>query len=126
MLKVKTQTKQSEVHGIGLFADQDIPEGTVVWEFDSNIDISITKEVYESLPDVQKQFFDHYGYWSDELNLYICAADGWRFTNHSECANVVTVNSSTGNEGQDVATRDIKKGEELLFDYRSFGEDPTS
>ncbi len=125
MLKVKTTTKQSKVHGIGLFADQDIPEGTVVWEFDPRLDISITKEVYASLVDVQKRFFDHYGYWSEELGLFICSADGWRFTNHSEDSNVVTVNSSTGNEGQDVATRNIRQGEELLFDYRSFGEDPS-
>ncbi|NQV12621.1 SET domain-containing protein [Candidatus Uhrbacteria bacterium] len=125
MLKVKTVTRASEIHGIGLFADQDIAKGTVVWVFESDLDISVSKEGYESLPEVQKHFFDHYGYWSDQLDLYICAADGWRYTNHSEKANVVTVNLATGCEGQDVAIRDIKKGEELLFDYRSFGEDPT-
>lgn len=124
MLKVKTITKQSDVHGIGLFADEDIPKGTVIWEFDPGLDISITKDEYSRLSSVSKQFFDHYGYWSDELDIYICAADGWRFTNHSKNPNTGTINSSKGNEGQDVALRDIKKGEEILFDYRSFGEDP--
>ncbi|MDA1038348.1 MAG: SET domain-containing protein [bacterium] len=124
MLKVKAITKESGVHGTGLFADEDIAKGTVVWVFEPNLDISLSKETYDVLPVVQKQFFDHYAYWSDELDLYICAADGWRFTNHSKEPNTGTVGSSDGNEGQDVALRDIKKDEELLFDYRGFGEDP--
>lgn len=124
MLKVKTKLKQSEVHGLGLFADQEIPSGTVVWEFEPNLDISITKNEYDSLSKIQKDFFDHYGYWSEELDLYICAADNWRFTNHSDKPNTGTINNSLGKEGQDIAIKDIKKGEELLFDYRSFNEEP--
>ncbi|MEY2641289.1 MAG: hypothetical protein RL150_682 [Candidatus Parcubacteria bacterium] len=124
MLKVKTTIKQSPLHGLGLFADEDIKEGTVIWEFEPGLDISITKDEYDSLSQMQKDFFDHYGYWSDELHLYICAADGWRFTNHSTNPNTATIHAAPSNEGQDIAIRDIKASEELLFDYRSFGENP--
>ena len=125
MLQVKTEVKASEVHGMGLFAAEPIKKGEVVWVFEPGLDISITKDEYEALKPVQKTFFDHYGYWSNELERYICAADGWRYTNHSEDANVVTIGLEKGSEGQDVALRDIEAGEELLFDYRGFGEDPT-
>lgn len=124
MLKVKTYIQMSKVHGIGLFAGEDIPEGTTVWEFEPGLDISITKEQYRELPSIAKTFFDQYGYWSDELNCYICAADNWRFTNHSKEPNVGTVGAKTGNEGKDIALHTLTAGEELLFDYRTFGEDP--
>jgi hypothetical protein len=33
MLLVKTTIAPSPIHGIGLFADQFIPQGTRIWEF---------------------------------------------------------------------------------------------
>lgn len=58
--------------------------------------------------------------------MYVCAADNCRFRNHLENPNVGNVGAHDGNDGQDRALRDIKKGEEFTFDYRGFGEDPTT
>lgn len=33
----KTINKQSEVHGFGLFADEDIPKGSIWWVADSSV-----------------------------------------------------------------------------------------
>lgn len=124
MLHVKTTIGPSSIHGIGLFADQKIPKGTVICKYDPDIDILITKKKYSELSDIGKEFFDHYSYWSKEMNGYICAADNHRFTNHSTDPNVGTIDAKAGHDGVDVALRDIKKGEEITVDYRVFGENP--
>lgn len=124
MLKVKTKIKQSAVSGLGLFADQFIPKNTTIWEFNPKIDMSITKDLYEKLTNIEKGFFDHYGYWSDDINMYVCSGDNYRFTNHSTTPNVGTINAVENSEGQDIALRDIQVGEELFYDYRTFGENP--
>lgn len=124
MLYVKTTIKNSPIHGTGLFADQKILKGTLVSKYEPGFDIFITVEKYESLPQVAKQFFDHYGYWSKELNGYVCSADNHRFTNHSTSPTVGTVGAKAGDDGEDIALRDIELGEEITVDYRVFDENP--
>ncbi len=124
MFYVKTVLKPSLLHGIGCFADQAIKKGDLVWKYESGVDIFLTREGYEQLPKLQKDFFDHYAYWSDELHGFVCAADNHRFTNHSTSPNVGTINAEEGNDGQDIALKDIEIGEEITVDYRVFGENP--
>ena len=124
MLYVKTEIRPSPIHGVGLFAAQAIPKGALIWKFDSGFDILVSKEKYSSLSEIGKDFLDHYGYWSKEMDAYICTGDNHRFTNHSENPYVGTVNAGPGDDGQDVALRDIEPGEEITVDYRVFGENP--
>ena len=44
MLRVETKIGPSAIHGIGLFADQLITEGTVTWEFDPVFDAAFSEE----------------------------------------------------------------------------------
>ncbi|TSC83470.1 MAG: hypothetical protein G01um101417_553 [Parcubacteria group bacterium Gr01-1014_17] len=39
MLAVKASAKPSKIEGIGLFADEKIPKGTVTWRFHPRIDV---------------------------------------------------------------------------------------
>ena len=50
MLLVKTKIGPSEIDGIGLFADQFIPRGTLVWELVPALDIEVA---VEGLPEVR-------------------------------------------------------------------------
>lgn len=125
MLRIKTTLEPSLIHGIGLFADQKIVKGALIWKFDPGIDLLISQETYSGLSEINKKFFDHYGYWSEEMGGYVCAADNHRFTNHSENPNVGTINAKLGDDGEDVALRDIEPGEEITVDYRVFGENPS-
>ena len=124
MLYVKTEIRASSIHGIGHFAAEDISKGSLISQFEPGFDILLTRSQYEELPKTARDFFDHYGYWSDELDGYICLADNHRFTNHSYNPNIGTVDAGPGNDGKDIALRDIPIGEELTVDYRLFGEDP--
>ena len=44
MLFVKTRVLPSRIHGLGLFADEDIPKDTILWKFTSEFDLKFTKE----------------------------------------------------------------------------------
>ena len=43
MLYVKTKIGQSKIHGMGLFADQFIKKGTIIWKFTPGFDLKFTK-----------------------------------------------------------------------------------
>jgi len=124
MLYVKTDIKPSSIHGIGHFASEDIPKGTLISKFKAGFDLFVTEAQYKALPQTAQTFLNHFGYWSDELDGYVCLADNHRFTNHSPTPNIGTVGAIRGDDGNDIALRDIKAGEELTVDYRTFGEDP--
>ena len=42
MLLVKTYLDKSLIHGVGVFADEFIKKGTLMWEFNPLIDVVLT------------------------------------------------------------------------------------
>lgn len=112
MMMVAFSVKPSVVHGVGVFAEEFIQKGTLIWCFDDKVD----------------RFFQD-GYWEDflsglpvsqveKLRMWSCcepggrllSSDGSQFMNHSDDPNVCSGESS-------YALRDIQAGEELLFSY---------
>lgn len=118
MLRVKTKLGSSGIHGIGLFAAEFIPKGTVTWEYDPEFDTAFTKEQVERMPVPAQAIFWHYAYFDKELNKYVLCADDQRFINHSENNG----NNIESTPHQDVAIKDIEIGEELLCDYYKFDD----
>ena len=121
MMLVKTRLGLSAIHGIGLFADQDIPKGTPVWEFTEGFDQAIPREQLDKVPEAARADFLKYSYTSKKNGkYYILCCDDARFFNHSEDPNVMSRPNGNVNEDLDIAARDIQRGEELTCDYRSF------
>lgn len=121
MLLINVEVKNSPRDGLGLFAAQDIPKGTVTWKYDPRIDLMFTPEEVEHFPKVTRDFFDHYAYISKTSGKYILEADNARFTNHSKHNNIDLLPAPPGEqEFIGVANRDIAQGEELLTNYQSF------
>lgn len=117
MLRVKAYLADSSVHGIGLFAAEDITEGTVIWEFHPGADHVYTVGEFTSfmgsLDPAGVSFLSSYIYKRN--GLFYLLVDNTRFINHSEsCPNLTLLDDHT-----EVATRDIEKGEEFLEDYFS-------
>ncbi len=119
MLKVKVKIGVSSVHGTGLFADQFIPKETITWCYEQNLDKNITKEEMEALPELSRQFFLYYTYFDEKRGHYVLPIDHLRFINHSSIKEKLNI-ASTPDE--DVASRDIQIGEELLCDYNKFDD----
>lgn len=44
MLLVKTVIKKSSIHGLGLFANQKIKSGQIVWKYNPILDKKISRE----------------------------------------------------------------------------------
>jgi SET domain-containing protein len=121
MLVVKTKIGQSKIEGIGLFADQFIPKGTVTWKFDPKFDIYFDPGEVEEMSELKKNLITHYAYLSKKSGKYVYSIDNTRFANHSTNPNIAENEKlSQGSvEICTIAMRDIQIGEEMTIDYRA-------
>lgn len=130
MITVNASARPSKVHGIGLFANERIPKGTVVWKFDPRFNLVFDPKEVEAMPPAQQQMIKTYAYLSKTSGKYIFPADDGRFLNHSSLnCNIGDIQDYQGNDEETptIALRDIEKDEELLIDYRTYdANDATS
>jgi len=119
MLTVKTSVKTSGIQGFGLFAEERIPKGTVVWKFDPKWDFVFREEEVNIMPGFQKAFLMTYAYLSPLYKKYVLCGDDARFMNHSSINDNISTKEFEGDENG-IANRDIEIGEELLINYKTF------
>jgi SET domain-containing protein len=114
----------SAVHGIGVFAICDIPKGcSTIFSKETGEWIELSMAEAEQLPAHTREFIETY-YLYDEHNYFIPAhgckiMDMANYLNHSDKPNIISVAEGASF----IALRDIKKGEELLVDYKAIVED---
>ena len=120
MMLVRTVKKPSDIHGVGLFANEFIPKGSPTWRFIAGIDQAIHPDLVERVPEASRITFLTYAYLDIRTGLYVLCADDARFMNHSDEPNVKGDYDLDPVFGVDVAARDIEPGEELTCDYRTF------
>lgn len=111
--------KPSKIHGIGVFAVRDIPNGTEIT--DNTIETNEVTTFYHTteedfkniLPEIQEIILDRMLYKKDQF-IFVTNPNAevilQSFMNHSTEPNT---------DGK-IALRDIKKGEELTEDYTSY------
>lgn len=115
MILVRTKLGSSGVEGIGLFADQFIPEGTRTWEYHPRFDASFDEEDMNEMPEPVKEQFLKYAFFDPQTGKYILCFDDQRFINHSTVfPNILST------PYYDTAARDIFPGEELLCNYADY------
>ena len=114
MFHIKTKLKISRLHGIGLFADENILKGQKVYTENPTLDLFLSDEELSKLPANEKAIIQHYGYFDRRKNKWHLSFDDIRFCNHSPDGNITLQN------GVSVAKKDIKAGEELTQDYSEF------
>ncbi|MFA6476461.1 MAG: SET domain-containing protein [Candidatus Paceibacterota bacterium] len=108
----KTYLDKSTIQGIGLFSDEDIKKGELVYKHSPKLQQVLTPEELNLLEKDEKKTFTHYGYlWEGKWYLDF---DDIRFLNHSDEPSLALTQEGI------VATRDIVKGEELTQDYKDF------
>jgi SET domain-containing protein len=120
MLLVKTTIASSKISGIGLFAAEFIPQGTVTWKLTPNFDLRVAPQDLENLSELARNTFLKYAFLSKRTGLYVLCGDDARFFNHSPTPIIGDLDSLESVEGVDIALRDIYPGEELTCDYTAF------
>jgi hypothetical protein len=118
MLLVKTFLAPSRIHGIGLFAAQRIPRGTVVWRLHPAIDLELADSELDGLAEPAREQIRKYTYVDLVSRTRVLCGDDARFFNHDDHPNCHDLPDAEG--GKTVAARDISEGEELTSDYASF------
>ena len=118
MNQVKTYIDKSSIEGIGLFAGEFIPKGTLIWK-PSGLDRIYTKDEYENIKisDFEKDYMKRYTFGKGDLRIF--CSDEMRYCNHSD------TNPNLGGYLTQIALRDIQPGEEITQDYSELTENFT-
>jgi hypothetical protein len=121
MIHPNTELKHiNDTVGYGVFATQDIAEGTIVYVKDS-LELVVTPTDFLLHSEDMKQVIEKYSY-IDEKGNRIISWDFAKYVNH--CCNCNTISTGYGFE---IAIRAIKKGEQITDEYGIFnlGEEMT-
>ena len=120
MICVKTSVKPSGIHGLGVFAEEEIKKGEIVWKFNKLVDSVIDETDLKSFDDDYQNYIKHYSYKTDDK--YIFCGDNGKYVNHSDKPNIEGIESEDG-FGINIANRDIEIGEEITCDYTQTDDD---
>lgn len=121
MLLVHTKLGVSKIEGIGCFAAERIPKGSIVWKYNTEFDIEFGPEKVESFPEPAKEFLKQQAYLSKKTGNYILCPDNAHFFNHSDQPTVLS--EFDDSEGVGIAAKDIEPGEEITENYKMFDKD---
>jgi uncharacterized protein len=114
MFHFKVKILPSNLHGLGLFADEDIPKGKIVYTINPELDLILSNDKYSRLSDDEKYTIRNYGYYNQKKEQWHLSFDDIRFCNHSPNGNI------TRKERNLISKRNIKKGEEITQNYEEF------
>jgi uncharacterized protein len=113
MMLVRVCLGPSAIEGFGVFTQESILRGQVVWRFTPGFDLLVPEAELARAPAHVRAFFDRYAFelstWPGHLAL---DGDDGRFMNHADdpCLDLSV-------PGVGVAARTIRAGEELTCDY---------
>jgi len=118
MIHIAYKLKSSDLHGVGLFADEDIKKGQLVYTASPLLDLNITQEQFDRLDQKEKDEILWWGFFDQPSKMWRVDFDVSKFINHSSDATVTQ--DENHDEAYLIAVRDIKSGEELTQNYLEF------
>ncbi|MBI3633008.1 MAG: SET domain-containing protein [Candidatus Vogelbacteria bacterium] len=118
MIHIKYKLYRSNKHGIGLFTDEDLRKGQLVYTASLVLDLNITQEQFDSLNDAEQNEVRWWGFKIEDEGTWHVDFDVSKFINHSYEPTVTQ--DKDHKDAYLVATRDIIKGEELTQNYLEF------
>jgi len=117
MLLIRTFIHPSTIHGIGVYADQEVARGAQVWEYLEGFDPVYPASILTDGPELVALYLKRHAYPHHlDPNLIMVDGDDCRYMNHSGTPNIVFPRG----EVTGFALRDIAPGEELTCDYNEF------
>lgn len=116
MMMVRTELRQSSIHGLGVFLREPARAGQLIWRFDSRIDRVFSDLELADLPEITQEFLRTYSTLDAERRLWVLCGDNGRHFNHSDHPSTRSLGIAFGD---DVAAKDLSAGTELTSDYRT-------
>lgn len=118
MIHINYKLKASDLHGVGLFTDQPLQKGTLVYTASPLLDVNITQEQFDTLSQKEKDEILWWGFFDEPSQLWHVDFDVSKFINHSYDP---TLTQAAGHDDAYlIATKDIDAGEELTQNYLEF------
>lgn len=115
MIHIKYKLGKSGLHGLGLFADENIAKGAVIYTPSPLLDVDLTQEEFGSLEKKEKEEVRYWGFFESATQRWHVDFGVTRFINHSHDGSVTQDPAYA--ESHLIAARDIKRGEELTQNY---------
>lgn len=124
-MQIKFQIKKSSIPGagLGIFADQFVTKGDLVWLFLKQYNVLYhSSEEYKQILstmdyDRARDYIAHTYVYDENIVAYEFENSAGRYMNHSKNGNII----SSEDDYNSYAARDIQKGEELTWDYVEYG-----
>ena len=119
-LIIKTYIKETLNKGIGLFSNQFIKQGEIMWIYENNFIKRYTLEEFNKMEPLQKEFLEHYGVIEFD-GMWLLDLDDTRFINHSNDPNVKFDSENTlANNGKALKDiKDMKDDVKSLMDFKT-------
>ena len=118
MMHIKYKLNKSKLHGIGLFADEYLEKGQLVYTASPILDVNITQRQFYSLDDKEQREIKYWGFWDEAKRLWHVDFDSSRFINHSFTPTLIQ--DPKHKDAYLITIRDVKAGEELTQNYLEF------
>lgn len=116
MLLIPTYVAPSTIEGVGIFAAEDIPAGTLIWRLDESLDRLLSTDQIAALDPVYRGFVERYGYpYPHNPGLTVVELDNGRFMNHSALPNTRFTDPDAG-----FSRTAITAHQELTCNYAEF------
>ena len=116
MLLIPTYVAPSRIEGVGVFAAEDVLEGTLIWRLDPRLDRLLSPEEIARMEAVHRAFIHRYGYpYPHDPSITVVELDNGRFMNHSTAPNTCFTDPDEGFTRTAIAAH-----EELTCDYSEF------
>ena len=113
MFIISTYVAPSSIHGLGVYAGEDVTEGQPIWQFAPGLDLVVPFDRVAAAPKAFQDFMDMYAYVSPMIEGgMVLSCDHAKFLNHSDDPNTEIRGHTT------FARRPIEKGGEITCDYR--------
>jgi hypothetical protein len=118
MFFIRTSLRPSPIHGIGVFAEEPVRQGQLVWQFDPRVDLRIPVSELSAFPPAVQEHIRVHAYVEMDAGrkVMILCADHAQYVNHASPPNL----SDSPDGTTETAARDIALGEELTCDYYGF------
>ena len=112
MLVVRHYVARSKIHNLGLFLGEPVSQGRMIWRYEPEFDVELSKEMVDALPKRYNTVIRDCAEYLADRGAYRLGNDGDIFMNHSDRPNLLDLGDVM------IAARPIHAGEELTCDYR--------